>query len=46
MAYGFEAGRVSAARLRRMKGLKSWAKVHEVSNGFAASIKDTTFITI
>ena len=32
--------------LRRMKGLKSWAKVHEVSDGFAASIKDTTFITI
>jgi glutathione S-transferase len=32
--------------LRRMKGLKSWAKVHEVSDGFVASIKDTTFITI
>jgi len=32
--------------LRRMKGLKSWVKVHEVSDGFAASIKDTTFITI
>ena len=32
--------------LRRMKGLKSWAKVHEVSQGFAASIKDTPFITI
>lgn len=32
--------------LRRMKDLKSWAKVHEVSDGFAASIKDTTFITI
>ena len=32
--------------LRRMKGLKSWAKVHEVSDGFAASIKDTPFITI
>ena len=31
--------------LRRMKGLKSWAKVHEVSDGFA-SIKDTPFITI
>jgi glutathione S-transferase len=32
--------------LRRMKGLKSWAKVHEVSDGSAASIKDTTFIII
>ena len=32
--------------LRRMKGLKSWTKVHEVSDGFAASIKDTPFITI
>ena len=32
--------------LRRMKGLKSWAKVHEVSDGFAASIKDTPFVAI
>ncbi len=32
--------------LRRMKGLKTWSKVHEVSDGFAASIKDTPFIAI
>jgi hypothetical protein len=32
--------------LLRMKGLKSWAKVHEVSDGFAASIKETPFVTI
>jgi glutathione S-transferase len=32
--------------LRRMKGLKSWAKVHEAAEGFAASIKDTPFVTI
>jgi len=29
-----------------MKGLKNWAKVHEISDGFAASIKDTAFITL
>ena len=28
-----------------MKGLKSWAKVHEVIEGFAASLKDTPFVT-
>jgi glutathione S-transferase len=32
--------------LGRMKGLKSWAKVHEVSDGFAASIKDKPFVTV
>ena len=32
--------------LGRMKGLKSWAKVHEIGDGFAASIKDTPFVTI
>jgi glutathione S-transferase len=32
--------------LRRMKGLKSWAKVHEAAEGFAASIKDTPFVAI
>jgi hypothetical protein len=29
-----------------MKGLKSWAKVHEAAEGFAASIKDTPFVAI
>ena len=29
--------------LDRMKTLKSWAKVHEVFYGFAASMKDKTF---
>lgn len=32
--------------LHRMKGLKSWAKVHEASDGFATSIKDTPFVTL
>ncbi len=32
--------------LRRMKSLKSWAKVHEVADGFAASVKDKSFVTI
>jgi glutathione S-transferase len=32
--------------LRNMKGLKSWAKVHEASDGFAASIKDTPFVAV
>ncbi|MGE5525460.1 MAG: glutathione S-transferase family protein [Rhodospirillaceae bacterium] len=30
----------------RMKRLKSWPKVHEVADGFAASIKGQTFVTI
>jgi glutathione S-transferase len=30
----------------RMKGLKSWPKVHEVAEGFAASIKGQPFVTI
>ncbi len=30
----------------RMKSLKSWAKVHEVAEGFAASIKGQAFVTI
>jgi hypothetical protein len=29
-----------------MKALKSWAKVHEVFNGFAASLQDTPFVAI
>lgn len=32
--------------LRNMKGLKSWAKVHEVIDGFAASIKDKPYVII
>jgi glutathione S-transferase len=32
--------------LGRMKGLKSWPKVHEVFHGFAASVKDTPFVAI
>jgi glutathione S-transferase len=32
--------------LGTMKGLKSWARVHEVADGFAASLKDKTFVTI
>ena len=32
--------------LRRMKGLKSWAKVHEASDGYAASLKDKSFVSI
>jgi len=29
-----------------MKALKSWAKVHEVAEGFAASLKDKQFVSI
>ncbi len=32
--------------LGTMKGLKSWARVHEAVDGFAASLKDKTFVTI
>ncbi|OGA04930.1 MAG: glutathione S-transferase [Betaproteobacteria bacterium RIFCSPLOWO2_02_FULL_62_17] len=32
--------------LKRMKSLKSWPKVHEAIDGFAASIKGTPFVTI
>jgi glutathione S-transferase len=32
--------------LRSMKSLKSWPKVHETINGFAASLKDARFETI
>jgi glutathione S-transferase len=30
----------------RMKSLKSWKKVHEVAEGYAASLKGQTFVTI
>jgi hypothetical protein len=29
-----------------MKKLKSWGKVHEVIDGFAASLKDKTFVAV
>ena len=32
--------------LRSMKALKSWPKVHEVIDGFAASLKDKSFVAI
>lgn len=32
--------------LRNMKALKSWPKVHEVIEGFAASLKDKSFVAI
>jgi glutathione S-transferase len=32
--------------LRNMKALKSWAKVHEAIDGFAASLKDKSFVAI
>ncbi len=32
--------------LRNMKALKSWPKVHEVIEGFAASLKDKAFVAI
>jgi glutathione S-transferase len=32
--------------LGRMKGLKSWPKVHEVFHGFAGSLKDAPFVAI
>lgn len=30
----------------RMKGLKSWPKVHEAVDGFAASIKGQSFVAL
>jgi len=32
--------------LGNMKALKSWAKVHEVIDGFAASLKDKSFVAV
>ena len=32
--------------LRNMKALKSWPKVHEAVDGFAASLKDKSFVTV
>ncbi len=32
--------------LRTMKALKSWSKVHEVIEGFGASLKDKSFVAI
>ena len=32
--------------LGNMKALKSWAKVHEVIEGFAASLKDKSFVAV
>jgi len=32
--------------LRRMKGLKSWAKVHEAVDGFAATLKGQSFVSL
>ena len=32
--------------MRNVKALKSWSKVNEVFNGFAASVKDTPFVAI
>ena len=32
--------------LKNMRALKSWAKVHEVAEGFAASLKDQSFVAI
>lgn len=32
--------------LGHMKALKSWPKVHEVIEGFAASLKDKSFVTV
>ena len=29
-----------------MKALKHWSKVHEVADGFAASLKDKQFVSI
>ena len=29
-----------------MKGLEHWAKVHEVADGFTASLKDKQFVSI
>ena len=32
--------------MRNMKARKGWAKVHEVADGFAASLKDKAFVTL
>jgi glutathione S-transferase len=32
--------------LRNMKALKSWPKVHDVFHGFAASLKERSFVTV
>ena len=32
--------------LGNMKALKNWTKAHEAIDGFAASLKDKTFVTI
>jgi len=32
--------------IRNMKALKGWAKVHEAADGYAASLKDKSFVTI
>ena len=32
--------------LKNMRGLKSWGKVHEVFDQFAASLKDKSFVAI
>jgi hypothetical protein len=29
-----------------MRALKSWAKVHEAIDGFAASLKDKSFVAV
>ena len=29
-----------------MKSLKSWPKVHEVFDGYAASLKDKSFVAV
>ena len=29
-----------------MKALRHWAKVHEVADGFAASLKEKSFVSI
>lgn len=33
-------------RLKNMRSLKSWPKVHEVIDGFAGSLKDQSFVAI
>jgi len=32
--------------INNMKALKSWADVHEVADGYAASLKDRQFVSI
>ena len=32
--------------MRNMKALKGWARVHEAADGFAASLRDKSFVTI